>query len=72
MISNSDVDYFVIPLEFITQLFAEKGIDIAWEESERDKALAAWYRYEALSESEKMGIAYKKWLILSKPRCLKR
>lgn len=59
MISNSDVNYFVIPLEFITQLFAEKGIDIEWEESERDKALAAWYRYEALPESEKMDIAYK-------------
>ncbi len=59
MISNSDVNYFVIPLDFIIQLFTEKGIDIAWDESERDKALAAWYRYEALPESEKMDIAYK-------------
>ena len=59
MISNSDVNYFVIPLEFITQLFAEKGVDIAWEESERDRALAAWYRYEALPESEKLDIAHK-------------
>lgn len=59
MISNNDVNYFVIPLEFIIRLFAEKGIDIDWEEQERDKATAAWYRYEALETSDKMDIAYK-------------
>ena len=59
MISNNDVNYFVRPLEFIIRLVAEKGIDIDWEEQERDKATAAWYRYEALETSDKMDIAYK-------------
>lgn len=59
MIKSYDVNIFLIDFSLISQLLSEKGVDFEWEEAEKDRALAAWYRYEALSEKDKMEIAYK-------------
>lgn len=59
MIQSYDVNYFLIPFEFISELLREKDIDFNWGEKEYSKALLAWRKYEQLSEDEKMDIATK-------------
>lgn len=59
MIQSYDVNYFLIPFEFISKLLREKDIDFDWGEKEYSKALLAWKKYCLLSEEEKMDIATK-------------
>lgn len=59
MIQSYDVNFFLIPFEFISKLLREKDINFDWGEKEYNKALLAWKKYELLSEDEKIDIATK-------------
>ncbi len=59
MIKSSGTNVFLIPFSFISTLLSEKGINFEWEEKDRESALEAWNKYNSLSNTDKMEIAFK-------------
>lgn len=47
-----DVNLFEVGFDIVTDALACKGVDISWEEKERDKAMAAWQRWQQLTEAD--------------------
>lgn len=59
MIKSYDVNVFLVPFEFISSLLREVKIDFEWEENDKDKAMLAWNKYQALPDAKKRCIAIK-------------
>lgn len=56
MIRSYDINVFLIPFDYIADILLARGIDFRWEEKEKEKAMTAWFAYDALPESEKTKI----------------
>lgn len=52
MMRSNDINLFLIPFDFLCELLDEVGIDFNWGEKEKEKAIAAWHKYNTLSEDE--------------------
>jgi hypothetical protein len=59
MMQSYDVNLFDIGFQAIVDTLAEYGVDITWTEKDRDKAMAAWHRWQKLSEDQYNEIARK-------------
>ena len=59
MMESFDVSLFEVGFSHVADTLAEFGIDFRWEEKERDKAIAAWEKWSALSETQFDQIARK-------------
>lgn len=59
MIKSYDINYFLIPFDFICTLLEEYGIDFRWEEKDKDAAQKAWFRFNELSESQQEEIGVR-------------
>lgn len=57
MMQSFDVSLFEVGFPKIVETLARYGVDFAWEERERDRAMAAWQRWKQLSEAEYDTIA---------------
>jgi hypothetical protein len=57
MMESFDVSLFEVGFQTIVDTLARYEIDFAWGEKERDKAMAAWRRWQELSEVEYGEIA---------------
>jgi hypothetical protein len=57
MMESYDVGLFDIGFRIIVETLAQYGVDITWEEKDRNKAMSAWLRWEKLSEKEYSEIA---------------
>ncbi|HZP81451.1 MAG TPA: hypothetical protein VFB21_07430 [Chthonomonadaceae bacterium] len=57
MMQSFDVSLFEVGFPKIVETLAQHGVDFAWEEKERDRAMAAWQRWKQLSETEYDAIA---------------
>lgn len=57
MMESFDVSLFEVGFQKIVDTLAEYGIDFAWGEKERDKAMEAWLAWEKLSEDDYAKIA---------------
>lgn len=58
MMESFDVSLFEVRFQKIVDTLAQYGIAFAWGEKERDKAMAAWQRWEELSDVEYNEIAH--------------
>jgi hypothetical protein len=58
MMESFDVSLFEVGFQKIVETLARYGIDFAWGEKERDKAMAAWQRWQELSDAEYSEIAH--------------
>jgi hypothetical protein len=56
MLKSNEVNVFLIPFSLTCDLLRDFGIDFNWGEKERDKAVAAWKKYSALTDSEKATV----------------
>lgn len=52
-----DVSLFEVGFQRIVGVLARYGVDITWKEKERDKVIAAWQRWQQLSEDDYNEIA---------------
>ena len=59
MMHSHDINFFLIPFDYICQLLAEVGIDFNWGEKEKEKSFVAWNKYNLLSEEQKNHIGNK-------------
>ncbi len=59
MMTSNDINLFLIPFEFICSVLKDYEIDFNWAEKEKDKATAAWYRFNKLNNSCKIEIGDK-------------
>lgn len=59
MMTSNDINLFLIPFDLICELLLEVGIDFSWGEKEKEKAQAAWYKYNALADDIKLSIGRK-------------
>ncbi|HEV2706878.1 MAG TPA: hypothetical protein VGV59_13195 [Pyrinomonadaceae bacterium] len=57
MMESFDVSLFEVGFRDIVDALAQYGIDFAWEEKERDKAMAAWERWQELDKDDYNEIA---------------
>jgi hypothetical protein len=57
MMESFDVSLFEVGFQKIVDTLAGYGIDFAWGEKEREKAMAAWQRWQELSDAEYDDIA---------------
>ncbi|MBI5670759.1 MAG: hypothetical protein HZC41_22425 [Chloroflexi bacterium] len=59
MLNSFDVSIFEVGFGEIVRVLANYGIDFAWEEKERDRAMQAWTDWTKLSDREYSEIAQK-------------
>jgi hypothetical protein len=59
MMKSFDVSLFEVGFPKIAAILAEYGVDIRWEEKERDKAHRAWQQWNQLQTAQYMEIAQK-------------
>jgi hypothetical protein len=59
MMRSHDINIFLIPFDYICQLLAEFGINFNWGEKEKDKAYAAWEKYNQMTEEQKAYVGNK-------------
>jgi len=59
MMQSFDVSLFEVGFQKIVEALAPYGIDLTWEEKERDKVMRAWQRWRQLSDSQYEEIARK-------------
>ncbi|HCG7974646.1 TPA: hypothetical protein NJ487_004414 [Vibrio parahaemolyticus] len=53
MMKSNDINLFITPFEYICDVLLDYGIDFNWEEKDKEKAKAAWYQYNTLTQNEK-------------------
>lgn len=53
MMKSNDINLFITPFEYICKVLIQYGVDFNWEEKDKEKAKAAWYQYNTLSDDEK-------------------
>ncbi len=58
MMKSFDVSLFEVGFQTIVDTLARYGVDFAWQEKERDKAMAAWRRWQRLSEEDYNEISH--------------
>ena len=59
MMRSHDINIFLIPFDYICQLLADFGVDFNWGEKEREKAYAAWEKYNQIKEEHRAYIGDK-------------
>lgn len=59
LMESFDVSLFEVSFAKIADTFAEYGVNIRWEEKERDKAVLAWEKWSELNEAQFKEIAHK-------------
>lgn len=57
MMESFDVSLFEVGFQIIVTTLARYGIDFAWGEKERDKAMAAWQHWQGLNDEQYNEIA---------------
>jgi hypothetical protein len=57
MMESFDVSLFEVGFQAIVDTLAQYGVDFAWQEKERDKAMTAWRRWQKLSDEDYSEIA---------------
>lgn len=57
MMESFDVDLFEVGFQKIVDTLARYGMNFAWGEKERDKAMSAWRRWQKLNDTEYSEIA---------------
>jgi hypothetical protein len=58
MMQSFDVSLFEVGFLKIVEALTPYGVDLRWEEKERDKAMQAWKQWRQLSEAQYEGIAH--------------
>ena len=58
MMESFDVSLFEVGFKTIVDTLARYGVDFAWQEKERDKAMAAWRRWQKLSDEDYNEISH--------------
>lgn len=58
MMQSFDVSLFEVGFQKIVETLAPYGIDLTWEEKERDKAMLAWRQWRRLSDMQYEEIAH--------------
>ena len=56
MMRSHDINIFLIPFDYICQLLAKVGVDFNWGEKEKDKAYAAWEKYNQLTKAQQVYV----------------
>ena len=59
LIESFDVSLFEISFQKIADALADYGVDINWEEKERERVVLAWEKWSQLNESQYLEIAHK-------------
>jgi hypothetical protein len=59
MLNSFDVSLFEVGFQNIVETLAQYGVDFAWQEKEREKAILAWENWQALSAAQYSEIAHK-------------
>lgn len=59
MIKSYDINYFLIPFDFICELLAEYGIDFRWAEKDKEASQKAWFIFSELSEKQQVEIGFR-------------
>ena len=59
MMRSFDVNLFEVGFQRIVETLTEYGVDFAWGEKEREKAIAAWDNWQKLTDSQFEEIAHK-------------
>lgn len=59
LMESFDVSLFEINFPKIANTLADYGVDIDWEEKERQRAVLAWEKWSQLNESQYLEIAHK-------------
>lgn len=59
MIKSHDITYFLIPFSFICDVLGEYGIDFRWAEKDKEAAQRAWFRFNELSEAQRVNIGFR-------------
>jgi hypothetical protein len=57
MMESFDVSLFEVSFQKIVEALANCGVDFAWEEKEKERAMAAWNRWRELAEDQYAKIA---------------
>lgn len=58
MMRSFDVSLFEVGFAKIVDTLADYGVDFAWQEKERDKAMAAWEKWQSLTDEQMSAIAH--------------
>lgn len=59
LMESFDVSLFEVGFQKIADTLSEYGVDINWEEKERERVILAWEKWSQLSESQYLEIAHK-------------
>lgn len=59
ILTSFDVSLFEVGFSEIVRVLADYGVDFAWEEKDRDRAMLAWHNWAQLSNHEYSKIAEK-------------
>lgn len=58
MMQSFDVSLFEVGFPKIVEVLTPYGVDLRWEEKERDKAMTAWHQWSQLSDPQYEAIAH--------------
>lgn len=57
MLESFDVSIFEVSFSKVVSTLAQYGLDFAWEEKQRNKAMTAWQQWQSLSQAQYSEIA---------------
>lgn len=59
LMESFDISLFEVSFQKIASTLAEYGVDINWEEKERERVILAWEKWSQLNETQYQEIAHK-------------